>query len=441
MKKVLLISFDYPPRRTSAVYRVACFTKYLVRLGWETTVLTVKTLPGDVEDPELMTKLPATLTIVRTPYLNFRSWEQPAARAVRSAGVLRSPASAHSQPLLDQFLRDAGDFVQSYLYFPDKTVGWIPYGVLSAVQLQMERRFDLVYSTSPPKTGPIVAYWLKRLLKVPWVAEFRDPWYPHRRPLRRRMEQLLKAELLRNADSVVVISKGNAEDLQGSYGVSADKLTVISNGYDEDDFTGLPESVNGYFPSGYVHLSHFGTVYPRFSGCFFEALLELVREQPDVRNRLRVNIIGFPDEVVERFANEPELKDVIQLQGFIQHSEALRAMRASDCLLLFLGHREVGRLSGLGKVYEYLRVGRPILAVAYESGTKELIEQANAGWVVDPENKPAMKDAFGTILRGVEQRIPLPVARPEFAEQFRYDRLARQLADVLNRVAREKAEG
>lgn len=431
-RRLLLISYDFPPRRTSAVYRVTNLTKHLVRYGWQPTVLTVQGSRGDPEDPLLLEGFPPQIRVERTRSLEISGWEGIAGVGVRALGGLRPLEEDRQQPPWDRWIRAAGRFVRSCLYFPDDTVGWVPLGLAKAIELHLQSRFDAVYTTSPPRAGPVIGLLLKSLLGVPWAAEFRDPWYPPSKPWRRTLERRLLQRVLDRADRIIVISEGNANDFDQSYGIPRCKVAVVSNGYDENDFAALDGKRSPLLEERYLHLSHFGTVYPNFSGQFFDALLDLVTECPDLRNHLRVNIIGFPDDAVQHYAARSDLRDLIRLNGFVKHQEAIAAMASSDCLLLFLGSRDVARLSGLGKIYDYLRVGRPILAVAYEGGAQKLIEEGKAGWVVDPEDREGIKAALRAIVqRGKRTENPHP-ARPQFVEQFRFDRVAGKLAAVLD---------
>lgn len=457
MRRVLFISFDFPPRRTSAVYRHVGLTRYLTRFGWRPTVLTVREIAGDVEDRTLLDRLPPDVEVVRTGFLRLHGWEvataaffrrlkgwfrgtaqatAPGAQAAPSAAAADPPQKKHG-PVYEA-LKRLGEMVQLGLYFPDHTAGWIPMGCAEGIRQHLKKRFDLIYTSSPPRSAPVIGLLLKLLFGVPWVAEFRDPWYPPpgHHPWRRRAERWLQLRILRRADAVVVISRGHAEELiSPAYGLPAAKVKVISNGFDEEDFRAGDDAKPTLLEPGYVHLSHFGTVYPRFCGSFFSALAELARSRPEVREQVRVNIIGFPeDEELLRYA-EGELKDIIRLRGFLPHGDAIQAMRESHYLLLFLGDPKVSRLSGLGKIYWYLRVGRPILAVAPEGGTQELVEEGHAGWVVPPDDRAGIRELLGKLVSPSPNGYSAHIAAPEFVARFRYDRLAGELAAVMNGVA------
>jgi glycosyltransferase involved in cell wall biosynthesis len=278
---------------------------------------------------------------------------------------------------------------------------------------------------------------LKLLFRIPWVAEFRDPWYPPERTLRAWMERRLLRSIGRNADAIVVVTSGHAEALQSSgLGVPAEKIIVIPNGFDEEDFAAEPvEPRSALLPPGYFHLTHLGTVYPNCSGKFFEALKELAAECPGLREKARVNVIGYPDHAVQRYAAEEPLRSFVTLRGFISHNQSLDVIRASNCLLLFWANRDYAREAVAGKTYEYLRTGRPIFAITYDGPMKALIEGARAGWVAHPDDVAGMKRILRQILStGGNGQAPDPT-RAEFVAQFRYERLASKVVTVFERVA------
>jgi glycosyltransferase involved in cell wall biosynthesis len=455
MKKVLLIAFDFPPHRSSGVYRPAAFTKYLLREGWQATVLTVAGAPG-VEDASLLRKIPQEVRIVRTPYWRLRQWESTAAGLIRTlisrgatAGTSTTegpkPLSPHPAP--HSFLRKLADSIQNSLYFPDESAGWIPFALERALELHFQERFDAVYTTHPPRAGHVVGMLLSAFCWIPWVAEFRDPWTipPGSDPIPglavpapARNRWLLR-RMLQAADAIVPVTPGHGEELVSVWKAPASRVQVINNGFDDEDFPAASIS-NGrpaWMRSDCVHLAHFGTIYPQFHGSFFSALVEAVRESEDVRRRLRVHIIGFPSPEVMAYGEREDFREVLQFHQFLSHADALAAMRSSQCLLLFYGHPYTSQSSIPGKIYEYLRVGRPVFVLAYEGGLRQLVEQGNAGWVLPPDDTPGIKRLL-TELASQTLRLP-PPPTPEFVSQFRYDHLAKKLAATLDMVSRREA--
>ncbi len=434
MKRVLFITFDFPPQRTSGVYRHVGMLRHLLRYGWTPTVLTVEGAAADAEDVSLLAKLPAEVHLERTRLARVDAWENRVTGTVKNLAPVSKPTGNLPEGRLRRVLRWGAEWLRVFLYYPDHTAGWIPFAALRGAELHMAKRFHLIYTSSPPRSAPVVGLLLKLLFRVPWVCEFRDPWYPAPKSFRQKMDRWLQRRVVARADKIVVISEGNGEDLRATFALPAEKIVVVPNGYDEDDFGPEVEGGRNYFEPGCVHLSHFGTVYPRFSGQFFPAVGELLQESPELRQKLRINIVGFPDDRETREYASGALKDVVRLYPFIPHRESLKAMYASDCLLVFLASERTSRLSGLGKIYWYLRVGRPVLAVSPPGGTQKLVEEGQAGWV--SYDREGIKRALRELLaRNGGNGRPRP-ARPEFVARFRYDNLAGELSRVLDEVAR-----
>lgn len=430
LKRVLVVSYDFPPNRTSAVYRMIGLTGYLPKFGWKPTVLTIHAGEG-AQEPNLLEKLPADVDIVRTRFLRINGWEKSAANTIHGLGGLRSTEAVH-QPRFDRCLRSLGELLRSTVYFPDEYVGWVPFGLSKAIQLHREQPFDAVYTTSPPRAAPVIGLLLKFLYGIPWVSEFMDPWYPPKGWLRKRSEDRLQALLLKKADRVIVMVRQHAEELSRVFNVPAEKMAVVRNGFFEDDFTRLECPSKRVFDPAFFHLAHFGSIYSENDGTFFSALSELVRESPELKEQLRVNIIGFPSESVLRHAEGNDLREIIKLHGFIpERVDTLEMMRSADCLLLFWGRPDFSRLAVAGKTYDYLRVGRPILALTEEGGVKELVEGARAGWVVPPWNSAVIKQTLRQIFEAQRTNGQLGPPRPEFVAQFSWNRLAEHLAGVL----------
>lgn len=431
-KRVLIISFDYPPRRTSAVHRMTAMTRYITDHGWEPTVLTIRE-ERDASEPALLEKLPPHVRIVRTPYLRLMQLDNQTATLLRRAGFLPANSNRRGPSLIGRWLRQMAALVRSTLYFPDETAGWIPFALLQAVRLHMERPFDLVYTTTPPRAAPVVGLLLKDLFGVPWVSEFMDPWYPKPQRLRARADSWLYTHVMLRADRVVVMMQGHADELIQRQGLPAEKFAVVRNGFWEEDFAALDATPAHALPHGFIHLSHFGTVYHGNEGKFFEALAELLGECPELKARLRLNIGGYPHSGIVEFIRNSVLNEITEFYPYLSdRTQVLQMLRASDFLLLLWGRPDYSRQAIAGKTYDYLRTGRPILAVTSPGGIQELIEGADAGWVLPPEDPARIKEILKSVLKNYRKNDALPrPRRPEFVAQFRWDRQAERLARVF----------
>jgi glycosyltransferase involved in cell wall biosynthesis len=386
-----------------------------------------------VEEGDLLKKLPEGIRIERTGYLDLMQWENNVARWLRG-----SPETANGHKSAGEnghgtnstvLMRRAAELVRSTLYFPDHTIGWVPYGLGRALRLRRRGRWDLVYTTSPPRAAPVIGWLLKEVWGAPWVMEFMDPWYPPRGRWRGRAETKAQASLVKKADRVVVMTEGHARELEEKFRMSPHRVKVVRNGFFEEDFVFSPEEHDRLLDPEHVHFCHFGTIYSGNDGLFFQALAQLLAEEPIWRNRLRVHLVGAATAEANQAAKEYGLADVVQAHGFLpERSRMLRMMCESDCLLLFWGRKDFSRLAIAGKTYDYLRAGRPILAVTHEGGVKELVEHARAGRAVRPDDVEAMKQAVRAVMDGRTKANTRAPRQAEYVSQFRWERQAEILA-------------
>jgi glycosyltransferase involved in cell wall biosynthesis len=159
----------------------------------------------------------------------------------------------------------------------------------------------------------------------------------------------------------------------------------------------------------------------------------MLEEHPELKNKIRLHLVGFPCEEVLCYTKQTALKEITEFHGFLpQREDTLRMMRASDCLLLCWGRPEFSRWAVAGKTYDYLRAGRPILAVtAAGGGVEELVQQGQAGWVVPPNDTQGIKRILKDIFSDLRKQRASGPPRPEYVAQFQWDRLAERLAHVF----------
>jgi len=432
-RRVLVISYDFPPNRTSAVYRMTGLTRSLPQFGWIPTVITVR--GGEfTQEPALLDKVPPGVEIVRTKSLRINAWEDRVAGTNQTAGLLKTDRAKIQPHMFDRFLRSSAAFVRSSLYFPDEMIGWVPYAVSAGVALHQKKPFDVIWTTSPPRSSSVVGLALKKLLRIPLVTEFMDPWYEQQRRIRAKFEQWTQAKLLRDSERIIVMLRQHIDEFVSKFNVPAEKLVVVRNGFFEEDFTAIEHLEPDNLDPTFFHLSHFGTIYPGNQGKFFVALAELLKESPGLKNRIRLHLIGFPCEEVLRYAKESELKEITEFHGFLpKRDDTLQMMRASDCLIVCWGRADFSRLAIAGKTYDYLRTGRPIIAITEKGGgIDELVQNAKAGWVVPPQDTEGIMRVLRQVFSDLRRKKLSGPPVPEYVAQFQWDRLAESLARALD---------
>jgi glycosyltransferase involved in cell wall biosynthesis len=421
-RRVLLVTFYFPPRPGMASQRLKGLAKYLPHFGWDPTVLTAA-LPGPspLDVPVVETFYPGSVT----------------ARVKRALGISQdSTASAGAAPPTGSSDGAAGKpwirrFGLEWLRYPDTHRGWRPYAVKEGRLLLRRCSFDAMISSSGPATAHIIASDLKKTLDMPWVADFRDLWtmnpYVEHGWLRTRVERSLEYRTLATADALVTTSKPWAEDQQKMH--PAKRILAIPNGFDPDDCAVAP--LTPKFTITYAGHLYDGRRDPRI---LFTAIRELIDEGTMNSSTVQVRFLGQQEAFVQRMIEEERLAEVVQQCGFVPRAEALDRQRESHVLLL-LGWddpRDVGTYTG--KVFEYLAARRPILAVGGPPGVVSgLLEETRAGvYVRDvPTAKRAIRDWYASYVQ--QGFVPYP-GREDFVNRYSHVEMARQFAELLDSV-------
>lgn len=434
-RRLLVISYPFPPAAVVGVYRTVKYCKYLPDRGWIPIVLTVPFPGSPHRDDALADEIPPQVEVVRTTdpnvdtvLLRIRRWLDARRReAPAAAGV---PGPAHVGPVTGAGLaRRLAGWVSSFITeCPDPQVFWVPFAVARGAWLLMRREVDAIYSTSPPHSSHIAAWCLARLTRKPYVLDFRDPWeiggpIPW---LMRRLKRLVVA----GAARVVTISDGERTELLRELpGLDPDRVAVITNGYDPDDFARL----NAPAPrNGKVTLSHVGMIHRGTGGEFFEALLRLSEHEPDEAAKLHVTLVGAFDSQYRAIVERLEARGIVSRAGLLPHRVALQALVDSDVLVILLGGDRFAPSELPAKLPEYLYAGRPILAVAKPGDLWDVLERSRAGVAIAPHDPRAVSAAIVRLSRAI--RTDSGAFRPDRAYIERFDRrvLATRFAAVLD---------
>lgn len=401
---LLMVAFHFPPIAGSSGYlRSLKFAKYLPAFGVEPVILTVRPEVYEAYDKNAKPALPAATRVVRAYGLDSRR-----AFAIKGKSI-------------------------GLLSLPDRYWTWIPFAVAAGRRLIRERKIDAVFSTYPIASAHLIGLILHRLTGKPWIADFRDPMWDEftgARGLSLRLRQAIEKAVMRRCKRAVVCTDAMLELFKRRYPDRVDKLVMIPNGFDDEDFQGM--DLPATRAEGPVRLLHTGLLEPedRDPIPFFKAVKALCDKRPGAAP-VTVDLIAPSDEAyyVKAIA-DLGLTGVINILSWRPYKQSLEAMAKTDILLLFQGPSCFSQVPA--KLYEYMRVGRPILAITPAAGeTGKLVIGTGAGRVV-PHDDPA---AIGAVLEewvdAVNRGGSLPKAGPEAVLRFSRRRHAEQLAACL----------
>lgn len=413
MKRVLFVSYLFPPLGGGGVYRTVKFTRYLPDLGWQPIVLTVKNPIHWAEDTSLLDELPKDLKIYRTV-----SFEPFPLHILFSKLGLGKPF----------------DYIVSKILPIDQRVGWVPHSILKGRKIIEKEGIDIIYTTSPPHSSHLIGFYLKMWTKRPWVADFRDPWtqaatYHPRGTLQKRLDEYAERKVLNYCDLVIANTEGNRLSLIERYNLNPQKVVTITNGYDGEEFVGIERrSTEERFTITYT-----GSFYQDYSPLpFIKGMKMFLAKRPELKDRIRLCFIGKMDEYRDEIKDG--LKGVVEFKDYLPHREAIKYMVNSHLLLLLLPSKPGAETWYPGKIFEYMASGTPVLALVPDGLAKRLIEESRTGFVVNPEDVDAISERIYELYRRWE-RGEL-TTNPDWKVIKRYERkgLTKALAEEFDRV-------
>ena len=402
-KKMLLVSYLFPPIGGGGVPRPLKMAKYLARLGWEVHVLTVDTTYHATKDETLLKELPSGVTIHRAkewnPLNGIRRSKGSASGNQEKTVPRLSQGSQGRLKKMKSFVVSSLKQVKNTLFIPDEQIGWLPDASRLGARIVREHNIPVMFSTSGPHTSHLVARTIKRKTGIHWVADFRDPWTQnmHRSqiPWREALEEKMERGVMTEADVITTVTHGFAENFLRKYEGEIKQLEVIHNGFDPEDY----ENIQTDEEDGKFTLIYTGIFYQqRNPRLLLQGVKELLDEGKIDTSQITLQFAGVFDYpgYTDNWdcVHHLQLEDMVEVMGNLPHKQALKAMKNADVLLL-IGDTAPG--SGVyipGKLYEYMAIGHPILALSLEGESTNIIKQFQLGEVVDPLNKDEIKNAF-----------------------------------------------
>jgi glycosyltransferase involved in cell wall biosynthesis len=380
-----------------------------------------------MRDESLLAEVPADTPVRRVPF---------GGRGLLGAGGRGGTRSRALTTLLRLASR--------WILVPDSYVGWARRAESAALEEITIRQAALLFTTSSPDSSHLLGRRLKRATGLPWVADFRDPWtrrlsYAPPTPLHHRRHLALERACLREADAVVVTTPETRDDFLARHpGVAAAKFRVIPNGFDEDDFTAAAtanrsaQGDTGASAAEAFPILHAGQLNLERSLAPFLAGLRLLRDRNPGR-QARATMLGPCYDVHRHEVSAAGLGDAVRFLPGRSHVEAVAAMLNAGVLLLLEDNSDRGGLVLPGKVFEYLRAGRPILGVVPPGGAAaRFLRETGAGLAADPSRPEEIADALGRLLDagGASPESKVPVA------SFERRVLAGELASLFDSLVR-----
>lgn len=436
MKRVLIITYYWPPTGGSGVQRWVKFAKYLPSEGWQPVIYTPENPEQLAVDTSLEAEVPAEAEIIRTgiiePYGLYKKLLRRSGHSKEAVEV--NPVNAQNKSLIQK----AAMWVRGNLFRPDPRCLWIRPSVRYLKKYLKEHPVDLIVSTGPPQSMHIIGMKVAAETGIPWVADFRDPWtkifyFKHlaMTSATERWHKKMEKKVLDAASVVVAVSPLVQKEFQE---MTDTPVELITNGFDECDFNAEKCTEASGGPDKDFIIVHTGLFAADGNPTvLWDVLSEKCEADSTFKKRLKIKLIGKTDDQIIKALYERNLGDMLVNMGYQQHDIAVQQQREASLLMLPLRKEPEYKAVLPGKLFEYIASGRPILGIGQSDGAMAMIlDETRTGTVLEWEDKTGIEEYVGQCW----ERHRAGSLSTDGADLTRFTRrsLTRQMAELFEKI-------
>ena len=369
-KKVLIISYYWPPAGGPGVQRWMKFVKYLPEYNIKPILYIPENPNYPIYDYSLNDEVSEKLEIIKNPITEISNIisNSKSLNLIRSGNIPNPKEQSLFQRLLF--------FIRGNLFIPDMKILWKNKSIDFIENYLSKTKIDIVITTGPPHSLHLIGYELKKRLNIKWISDFRDPWVNlnylnrfHLLPSVKRRHKKLRDKVLINSNSVIVTS----EKLKKLYKEIAPNIFKITNGYDYEYST---VNIDSKFS-----ISHIGSLYPeRNPKYLWDIIDEICINNEEFRSNLQINFIGNTSEKIIKYLSNKTFKSCVKFFDYVDYKRAIEFMCSSQILLMVEVNDNDSSYAIPGKLFDYLNSKRPIIAIGPDrSEVNQILYDTNAG--------------------------------------------------------------
>ncbi len=437
MKKVLYIAYYWPPCGGIGVVRNLKFVKYFRNHGWEPIIYAPENASYPIIDHSTEKDLPQNITILKTPIFEPYGLFN-LAKGKKKSEQVKDVFLVNEKK--KSFMHDLGLWIRANFFIPDARAFWINPSIKYLRKYLQENHVDAIISYGPPHSMHLIAKALHNEFNIPWVSDWQDPWTEidyfakfNMSNAARQKHIRLEKEVITRADALVMVSKSWCTDLEK---LSGRKVDYIPFGYDESDFTGLSYKRNNFFT-----ISHFGMLgIDRNPKNLWKALQELNQELPHFEQHLKIHLAGHVDATVFESIANAGLKQQLQYDKQINKSELFGYLTNSNIQLVLINtpeegiaYNNKGRIPA--KVFECIGSKQPVLVIGPTGGdVAHIVAETQTGISCEYDDFDQIKNTVKKWFNNWQNNTAS--TQPKNIEQFSFNNLSKQMAEVLNRISK-----
>ena len=419
MKKILIITYYWPPAGGSGVQRWLKFVKYLPQFGWLPTVITTQNGDYQVIDHSLLAEIPPDIRVIRTKTQTFYGIIRKILGKKNEIpyGTMRSQKN-------DSIIKKALLWMRLNLIIPDARIIWNKFALKAAVNEMKQYKFDYVITTGPPHSTHLIGLKLKKIFSHKWAVDFRDPWTTmgylesvNRIKLAVILDKILEKKVIANCNLVLAVSRKIISDLGNK-----SNMFLLRNGFDEDDFNNISSISTNKFK-----INYFGTL-PAESNPMI-VLKSVYKLRKKGLKNIEINFFGNIGDEIKKDVSKYDTENIAKFYAYVPHEKVLRLMKESSLLLLIINNVKNNEGIVTGKIFEYLGSEVPILGIGpLNSEPAEILTESEAGKMFDYNDLQGITNYIET---NYQNRKNI-VSRPEKKiNQFSRKYLTKRLVEIL----------
>ncbi|GAB5410856.1 MAG: glycosyltransferase family 4 protein [Balneolaceae bacterium] len=431
-KKVLIITYYWPPSGGSGVQRWVKFTKYIRQFGWEPVIYTPSNPEAPAIDNSLLKDIPSDVEVIKAPI-----WE-PYTFYKKFVGIKKDEklgAALMSSGNENSFLKNISIWIRGNFFIPDARKFWISPSVKFLETYLKKEKVDAIISTGPPHSMHLIGLGISKKMNLPWIADFRDPWTNidffedlKLSKFARKKHHKLEKKVLDSTDKIVVISNTMKKEFEE---ITNSDITVITNGFDSQDF-----SPKKYLPNIKCTISHIGMLTAtRNPQILWEVLKELSVELEGFKENFLLQLVGRVDGSIQADIDKFKLEDLVEIIRYLPHDKVIPIQQKSEALLLIINDSPNAALLLTGKVFEYLAAKRPIICITPIDGdASKLLEETATASTVLYSDKNELKNQIIHIYKSWEKGIN--IYKESNADQYSRESLTEAFIEQLNSISK-----
>lgn len=436
MKRVLIISYYWPPTGGSGVQRWVKFAKYLPAEGWQPVIYTPENPEQLAVDASLEAEVPAEAEVIRRrivePYEMYKKLLRKSGHSKEAVEV--NPVNAQNK----SFLQKAAMWIRGNFFRPDPRCLWIRPSVKFLKEYLKEHPVDLIVSTGPPQSMHLIGRKLAKETGLPWIADFRDPWtkifyFKHLQMTRATVKWHKKMEkkVLDDATVVVAVSPLVQQEFQE---MTQTPVELITNGFDECDFTAAKDTKANGGPDREFVITHTGLFAADGNPTvLWDVLAEKCSKDESFKKLMKIRLVGKTDEQILKSIEDAGLSGNLEDMGYQPHAVAVEQQRKASLLILPLRKEPEYKAVLPGKLFEYLASWRPVLGIGQTDGAMSMIlNNTKTGFVLNWDDKMSIEKYIDICWKDhLNGRLSV---EDEDISQFTRRNLTRRMAQLFDKL-------